>query len=369
MPAESDPDFAALQARRILEIYSEGTARMLDLVARRLAEGIEQPGWAEMKLAQMAILQRDARAVVDQLDNAATSEAAAVLTDSFEEGVKAGTAELSGSVANFGRVNEGAINALVRETITGLASTKGQILRSVLDGYRDVISETATFVNLGVSTRRQASQAALRSFAQKGITGFRDSAGRQWEIESYAEMTIRTASGRAAIAGHLDRIESSGNDLVIVSNHSEECKLCRPFEGKVLSISGRTTGRVGDKTVKCSVAEAQRDGFQHSNCRHNLSAFIPGLTKAPKVTSDPEGDKERQRHRALERRVRATKREEATQRAYVEQLRKDGNLDNESRLSLNKAIDRRKKATEALSTFIEANDRKRLRYRENPGGR
>jgi hypothetical protein len=49
----------------------------------------------------------------------------------------------------------------------------------------------------------------------------------------------------------------------------------------------------------------------HPNCRHSLSAYLPGLTEAPTNTADPEGDAERQRLRALERRLRRLRTQEA----------------------------------------------------------
>lgn len=44
-----------------------------------------------------------------------------------------------------------------------------------------------------------------------------------------------------------------------------------------------------------------------SNCRHSLSAYLPGVTRVPTNTEDPEGDKARQQLRALERKVRSEK--------------------------------------------------------------
>ena len=43
------------------------------------------------------------------------------------------------------------------------------------------------------------------------------------------------------------------------------------------------------------------------DCRHSLSAYLPGVTKAPTHTADPEGDAARRRQRELERQVRAWK--------------------------------------------------------------
>lgn len=54
-----------------------------------------------------------------------------------------------------------------------------------------------------------------------------------------------------------------------------------------------------------------------SNCRHSISAFLPGATRIPTNTADPEGDKARQRLRHLERKVR---REKLHAAAAIEEL-------------------------------------------------
>lgn len=52
-------------------------------------------------------------------------------------------------------------------------------------------------------------------------------------------------------------------------------------------------------------------GIVVHNCRHSLSAYLPGVTRAPRNTADPEGDAARQELRRLERQVRHWKRREA----------------------------------------------------------
>lgn len=65
---------------------------------------------------------------------------------------------------------------------------------------------------------------------------------------------------------------------------------------------GKTTVHIAG-----TVDEAVLNGLMHPNCRHSLSAFLPGVTRIPTNTADPEGDAARQRLRALERKVRKQK--------------------------------------------------------------
>ena len=192
----------------------------------------------------------------------------------------------------------------------------------------------------------------LSKLGASGITGFRDVAGRQWSLPSYAEMAARTSVSNAMLQGHTDRIRELGIDTVIVSDAPEDCKLCRPFEGKVLSLSGRTTGRLKDgKTVVASLAQAKSAGLYHPNCRHSHSVYLPGITKGPtKDTADPAGDALRQKQRAYERRVRELKRQDLIAQEF------GGPAATQARAKL------RAKQAE-MKAWIEANDRKTLPYR------
>ncbi|MEU1667401.1 phage minor capsid protein [Streptomyces sparsogenes] len=71
---------------------------------------------------------------------------------------------------------------------------------------------------LGTGNRRQATQDAMRRFADQGITSFRDRAGRRWQLTSYAEMAVRTSVGRAATEAHTRTLAEASVDLVIVSD-------------------------------------------------------------------------------------------------------------------------------------------------------
>lgn len=84
---------------------------------------------------------------------------------------------------------------------------------------------------------------------------------------------------------------------------------CRPWEGKVLSLSGAP--RMDGVDVAGTLDQARAAGFLHPGCRHTIGAYLPGFTKLPTDTADPQGYADRQRLRYLERGVRAWKRREA----------------------------------------------------------
>jgi hypothetical protein len=294
----------------MLDIYTEAERTMLEKVARRVARGIDQPGWAERKLAETQQMRREIEREIQSLQKA-TGQVGDAVQAAYEVGAKEAERDLARTgalksgetTATFGRASRAHIEALVRKTIDNLSATHLRILRATEDAYRGAIADAASQVLTGTQTRREAAQAALRRFADQGISGFRDAAGRNWDIASYAEMATRSATGQAAIEGHIDTLAANGNDLVIVSDSPEECEICRPWEGKVLSISGRTGYP--------SLADARAQGLFHPSCTHTVGVYIEGLTRPMKGTKNPEGYTERQQQRHNERQIRHWKRREA----------------------------------------------------------
>ena len=162
-------------------------------------------------------------------------------------------------------------------------------------------------------TRRAAAADLLQRYAAQGIVGFSDSAGRSWDLVSYAEVVTRTTTAQTLVDAHLQRLQGMGKDLVIVSEAPESCDICDQWEGAVLSISGRTPTGVqqidGHRVrVRGTVAQAKAAGVWHPSCRHRVGIFLPGRTRPIEASKDPEGSKLRAQQRYRERKVREHKR-------------------------------------------------------------
>ncbi|MFH0980117.1 MAG: phage minor capsid protein, partial [Planctomycetota bacterium] len=308
----------------------------------------DAPDWVQKKLAQMAAYRKRAEAIVATLEAETIEGVSTAMHAAYARGGSAAVAELTGLSlpAEAGVFGTHALEALVAETQGALLATHTRILRSTMDAYRSVIAETANEVLLGTQTRRQAAQAALNRFAEKGITGFVDKAGRGWSLETYTEMAMRTGTAHAAVQGQTDRLEANGMDLVIISDAPRECPLCRPHEGKVYSISGTDP-------KYSSLDSAREGGLFHPGCRHSASLYQPEVTRPSKrPTADPEGYEAGQKQRYLERQVRASKRMEA---AAIDDVAK-------------RQAQVRIRAYQAkLREHVAANDLKRLSYREQIG--
>jgi hypothetical protein len=360
-----DRNTAAFLVSELGETYAQLERDLIEQIGRQLARGIGTPDWQAKKLAAMGDVRRLAERALTRVTGPAQEQVARSLVQAYAAGGSEALRELTkvqsthadwirladirpgprltemidkriGNLAEIARRIEtdmpgaGSLNRLINTTVTKLGGMHTPILRAVDDIYRQTVARTAVpSVLAGSQTRREAAQRAFTAFTRQGITGFVDQAGRGWTLAGYVEMAGRTATAQAAVEGHMDRLADAQIDLVIVSNAAMECAKCRPWEGKVLARGGpagkRTIEReseIDDETVRIEIAgsvdEAVGAGLLHPNCRHSLSAYLPGLTVAPTHTADPEGARARDRLRALERRKRELLRQEAATKPFTD---------------------------------------------------
>lgn len=318
-------------AQRVVTQYDEAIAHLLARAGDLLAGDVDSRSWAARKYAELTGLRRDARRTLEALEQAST--VTGTVRDAYLDAYPGGDAR--------------AAEALAAEATRTVQSTHTRILRSVDDVYRQVIGDVAALGVTGAADVRSAAAEAMSRLAARGVSGYVDPAGAVWNLDSYVEMATRTAVGQAYLQGSIDRLMQRGRDLVIVSNSPEECPLCRPYEGKVLSLSGALMPPdVPGGMWGGSLAGARALGLFHPNCTHALGGYVPGLTEPMTDTENAEGYEDRQRQRTLERRVRDSKRRVAAVRPFgvTPALRRE------------RALLRRRQA--ALDGFIRENNRK-----------
>lgn len=308
-----DPVHVISAVEHLRETYQEAELRLLRIVARRLQRGITTPGWAERKLAEMSLLNRDLARIISGLNSFTVEELGRLVEAASERGRASATEVLRvGRVGPlegaFTRISPTAIQALYAQTVGQISSSNLRILRATLDAYRAIVSQASMFGVTGVETRREVSQRMLDQWAKNGLTGFTDTLGRRWEMSAYAEMSSRSAITRSFIQGRLDRFQDY-TDLVRIDDTPEECSLCRPLEGKIFSQSGRDLNWP-------ALSSAISQGLFHPNCTHSVAPYFEDTGKTlydgpRQVSSDPQAYEDREYQRYLERNTRAWKRREA----------------------------------------------------------
>lgn len=347
IPARAVIDAYAEEVRRV---YSDAEYRLLRLIAEQLERGIEVDDWEIDALARIQGVRRAIEETADRL-RIPPDELEERLQAAWDGGIKQAVQDLKRAdllkPGFSGLSSEAAgLKTLAAKMSGALEQARFQIIRQVPDAYQRIIHEAVTLAQAGAMTRRQACQVALNRFVDSGIVTFRDRAGRNWDLASYAEMATRSTMAQAAVEGHLQALEANDHDLVMVTIGTESCPLCTPWEGRVLSISGNTQGYP-------TVAEARDAGLLHPNCTHGLDPYVPGLSAPLKRREVDEGGYEaRQQQRYMEWMIRKWRLREA---AAI--------TDEEKRA----ATARRREWEARIASHVERYGRRRDREREIPG--
>lgn len=231
-------------------------------------------------------------------------------------------AALPGLPGPFRRVGHAqAVMDVIGDLTNAFDDVRARILRYPDDLYRRAIADT-TARNLLTSTGQKPAQAAAwRTLVRDGVTGFVDKAGRRWNLASYVEMASRTATIRAYRGQNEHTMQANGIDLVKIVGGNDMCDKCGAWVNRVLSLDGTPAGdypmlsAANDRMVTVHVAgtldEAREAGWGHPNCRCATVGFLPGVDPVVKTSNyDADKEAERDRLRALERRVRRLKREQ-----------------------------------------------------------
>lgn len=231
------------------------------------------------------------------------------------------------------------------------------------EATQKILNQKTANVFTGVDTLREAKRTAIRQIAKEGLTGFYDKAGRRWTPEAYVNMDIRTTVHRVAVDTIASGMVMNGVEVFQVSSHAAARPLCYPYQGKFYSWGGfhpegdieLGDGRVVHfENVFDATSYGEPAGLFGINCGHYPIPIVPGVTIPhgaddiqPQEINDRQY-KESQQQRAIEREIRAAKRD-------LEMLGDTATDEDRQRL---------KRAQEKMGAFISKTGRTRRRDRE-----
>lgn len=198
-----------------------------------------------------------------------------------------------------------AVEAIHTDLQTELRDVRERILRQPNDLYKLTAAGAAVnAVTDNGHTITDAQRTMMRDLLTHGITGFVDNAGRHWQLSSYVEMAVRTATMRALNEAHIQVMTGIGVTLFTVPTHMHTCPLCHAWQGRILSLTP-------DPRADATIDQARAQGLWHPNCTHILTAWHEGDAKPPAspwTERDQQLWESSQLQRSLESRIRMQKR-------------------------------------------------------------
>jgi hypothetical protein len=232
--------------------------------------------------------------------------------------------EVAETVAEFFRLNDRKLEALIKATRKNMVKAETAMLRMANDQYRKTIFNAQVYANTNAGTYEKAVDMATKDFLSSGINCIEYANGARVCIDQYAKMAIQTANKRAYLTGEGEKRKEWGISTVIMNKRGAACPKCAKFAGKILIDDVWSGGSAKDGRYPLMSA-AIRAGLYHPNCKDKHTTYFEGISDKPKALSKSEIELNsnqytiQQQQKYYERQVRKYKRLE------------EGSLDEENR--------------------------------------
>ena len=255
--------FSDAEINRLIKFYEQAEREILDRINRALLRANKTEYLVQMK--------REIEAILQQLREGNRTWCTEAIPRVYSQGLYSADAMLKdagiSTSAAFGAIHQQAAQVLAENAFQRFEDVAQVIGRQVNDIYRELALENVRGSVVGYDTWKQTAKRFREQLAERGVTGFKDRSGRMWNMRTYTEMVARTTTMQAHLEGTANRLVEQGHDLVKVSTHREACELCQPWQGKILSITGKTKGYP-------TLEEAKAAKLFHVNCRHAYGLYI-----------------------------------------------------------------------------------------------
>ena len=261
--AQSDLEKLTLeQQRRLLRLYQRQEGR----IKTKLKQAIEE----QRSKTYLENLELDISKEIDKLKAGHEKYTQLNLFDINEKAQKKVTVDvekIAGSIAPkyagvFNRINRRAMAVLAENTYQRLNQITDVMGRQTDDFLRRAGLDAASDIVTGQITYQDAAKEMLADLQKNSFFHVEYKNGTKMPAKAYTRMVARTTSAEAYRKGTETRINSYGYDLVdVVGRSNYPPSPCIPYEGKTLSISGKTEGYT-------SLADARSNGYNHPNCIH-----------------------------------------------------------------------------------------------------
>ena len=198
---------------------------------------------------------------------------------------KNGSPRPKSMTAEFFRLNDRKLAALIEATVHDMQEAEKAILRKAEDDYRKAIFNAQVYANTGAGTYEKAVDMATRDMLSRGLGCVEYANGSRHTLVDYASMAIRTASKRAYLYGEGEKRQEWGITTVIMAKRGNPCPKCLPFVGKVLVddvwSGGRSDGYDPETGKRYpTISHAIECGLYHPNCKDSHTTYFPGVSTA-----------------------------------------------------------------------------------------
>lgn len=222
----------------------------------------------------------------------------AEILEAVKDGFKAPKKPSAHSTAEFFKVNDRKLDALIKSTTDDLKRAETAVLRMSNDKYRKAIFNAQVAMNTGAVTYEKAVDMACKDMLNAGLNCVEYKNGARHTLSDYADMAVKTANKRAYLRGEGEKRAEWGVSLVVVNSRQGGCPDCAKYIGKVFIDDVYSNGKKSDGNYPL-LSTAIKNGLFHPRCKDSTSTFYPELDDLDAPLSEDE-IKELDRQRGIE---------------------------------------------------------------------
>lgn len=207
--------------------------------------------------------------ILNDLDEVNKQYVETALPDDYSKGIEEANAILSGIGVDMSTINKEAHQTYLEKFVDGTNFDLAKNVTALRNGIESAISEAERMklkeiFSTGIKKRKdEISREIVQTLEERGVQSILDRGGKNWTLESYADMLVRTKKREAFNNGVVNR--ALENDIVVfrVSFTGTTHEACKKWENVLVSSN--------EEFGLPSIAEATASGLFHPNCMHILT--------------------------------------------------------------------------------------------------
>ncbi len=216
----------------------------------------------------------------------------AEILEAVKDGFKAPKKPSAHSTAEFFKVNDRKLDALIKSTTDDLKRAETAVLRMSNDKYRKAIYNAQVAMNTGAVTYEQAVDIACKDMLNAGLNCVEYKNGARHTLSDYADMAVKTANKRAYLRGEGEKRAEWGVSLVVVNSRQGGCPDCAKYIGKVFIDDVYSNGKKSDGNYPL-LSTAIKNGLFHPRCKDSTSTYYEEITTLEPVSPEEEAEMDR----------------------------------------------------------------------------
>ena len=250
---------------QLIKLYKRAEKRLVRIISTKTVKG-QVTDFYESMLKQVKLELMRLQVQSAKLSKDIVSE---LYLEAYEKSMK--DLQVASIADGYTKLHTEAIEVLSDNLINNFSEVNYQVGRKIEDTIRN-IGLTNTQIKFATGqTIKELQKELIQNLIHEGIGGITDKRGRVIPFVTYAELLSRSIVAETQNTCVLNVAKEHDKDLVKMTQHNSACPVCQKYEGKIYSLSGKSSKYPYLKSIP-----GFNKGYNniHPRCRHRISVFI-----------------------------------------------------------------------------------------------